>query len=560
MKLNLQLTTLALSFVMAFNAQTGKVPNESTQIIRKCGTVIPSQEWNDAFNKKVEEYKQNVLSGKIAVANYSIAIIFHVVAGNEAIGTYPNISQAQINSQIPVLNADFAGTGYGVANLAATAFSAVGAANSNIHFCLALKNEQGQLLAEPGIDRVNYVTKGWANPTSFGTPSSFQSFIDGTVKPGSIWDVSSYLNIWVTDCNNNVGLLGYATFPANAALVGLPGGGSSTTDGVWLLAQATGSVGNLIPQYNLGRTASHEIGHYLGLRHIGGDANNIPTGDCNASDYCNDTPPQKGGFMGGQYGQNYGSPTYPLYATGTNSCSGAPNGNMFMNIMDYSDDGYVSMFTPNQATRMQTAMATGFYRTQLTTSAGTLCVDPAVAPAPMVSMPAQVCNTAAVISTTNNTSVGNPVPTYSWSSNPSAGVTFSPSSTSTNPTISFPSAGMYTINCVATNTVGSGNSVSSVSVNVCNVGITNNSMIASYISIHPNPSNGKSSIITNFVTPQIIEVSIHTALGQFISSSKHIGVTNNVYELDLSSYSNGVYFITIANGQEKIVKRLILNK
>jgi hypothetical protein len=557
MKINLQLTALAISFTMAFNAQNAVFPGGNPVKKQRCGTEAPSQEWNDAFNKKVEEYKQNLASGKITATNYTISVIFHIVAGAEAVGTYPNLSQAQIGSQIAVMNADFAGTGMSVGSLAATAFSAVGAANCNISFCLAKKNVAGQTLPEPGIDRINYIAKGWADPASFGTTNAFRTFIDGTVKAQTIWDVTSYLNIWVTNCGPGVNLLGYATFPIQSGLSGIPANstGGNMNDGVWLASLCTGSINN--GSY-YGRTASHEVGHYLGLRHIGGDA--APNGDCNATDYCNDTPPQLANP--GDNGQNYGSPSYPLNATGPLSCPAAPNGAMFMNFMDYTDDIKVCMFTPDQRTRIQTAMANGFYRTGLSPASATLCNNPPSTPVAINSMPSQVCDTIATITTTNNSSTGNPIPTFSWSSSPAAGVTFSPNSTSNNPNITFPSAGLYTISCVASNSVGTNTATNVVTVTGCalNSGIRGNSIFKSYISLQPNPSSGKISLITNLPVSQTLDISIHSVLGQAVLSSRYRGVTNNVFEFDLSTYSNGVYFVTIDNGNEKTVKRLILNK
>jgi len=564
MKLSLQLTALALSVAISFNAQN----NNAAPVKRTCGTVIPSQEWNEAFNKAVEKREQDLLQGKTSVVDYTIPVIFHIIHGGQAVGIFPNLPQVQLASQIAVLNADFAGTGFNAGNIASTGFAGSLVANCNVSFCLATKNLAGQTLPEPGIDRVNYVTKGWSNPTSFGSTSSFQSFIDGTVKPATIWDPTLYLNIWVTDENFSIGLLGYATFPAFSGLAGLPSGGTATTDGVWLFAQATGTTPtqNLIAQYSRGRTATHEVGHYLGLRHIGGDGQpngsgpGVPGGDCTATDYCADTPPQKGGFAGGLYGQNYGAPTYslPLHA---NDCPpNDPNGDMFMNFMDYGDDGAIYMFTPNQRARMQTAMANGFYRSSLSASSATQCNNPATSPVAIVTIPSQVCNTVGVITATDNVSTGNPIPTYSWSTNPSAGVTYSPGSTDMNPSVIFPSAGIYTVTCAATNSVGTGTSAMTVTVDVCDVGIAKNSALNGHVSLFPNPSNGRVSIVTNLPYSQTIEILIHNALGQVITSSKHNNVTNGLFNVDMNSYPNGVYFVTISNGHEKTVKRLILNK
>ncbi|MEO6304141.1 MAG: T9SS type A sorting domain-containing protein, partial [Bacteroidia bacterium] len=90
--------------------------------------------------------------------------------------------------------------------------------------------------------------------------------------------------------------------------------------------------------------------------------------------------------------------------------------------------------------------------------------------------------------------------------------------------------------------------------------IDKNSVLDANVSIHPNPSNGLINIIATLPNSQNLEISVHNSLGQLMSTTKYSGVTSNVFNMDLNNYSNGVYFVTISNGQEKIVKRVILNK
>ncbi len=127
---------------------------------------------------------------------------------------------------------------------------------------------------------------------------------------------SSYLNIWVGNLGG--GLLGYAQFP----------GGAAATDGVVLLNGTVGGPGALgtAAPYNRGRTATHEIGHWLNLRHIWGDSN------C-GNDFVADTPTQQAAL-------NFGCPSFPQI-----SCSNGPNGEMYMNYMDYTDDACMYMFS-----------------------------------------------------------------------------------------------------------------------------------------------------------------------------------------------------------------------
>ena len=120
------------------------------------------------------------------------------------------------------------------------------------------------------------------------------------------------------------GLLGYAQFP----------GGQPETDGVVINYKAFGTTGTAQAPFNLGRTATHEVGHWLNLRHIWGD-----TSDCSGTDFVDDTPKAQR--------QNYGTPTFPHI-----SCNNAPNGDMFVNYMDYVDDEAMFMFTTGQVERM----------------------------------------------------------------------------------------------------------------------------------------------------------------------------------------------------------------
>ena len=281
---------------------------------------------------------------------YIVPTIVHVINNGEAIGTGYNISQAQINSQFTALNKDFSLTNTDFASVCPAAFQSV-AANVQVTFCQALRDPQGNTLAEPGIERLNRNTLGFtAGPYSMG-------YIDGTIKISTIWDPHDYLNIWVLRLASP--LLGYATFPSGTTLTGLMAPyGNSTSDGIVILYSVFGTTGNVSAPYNKGRTSTHELGHWLGLRHIWGDDGDVDgicnnADSCNGSDYCNDTP--------NACDNHYGAPTYPQL----DMCSPNLPGTMYCNYMDYSEDGSKVMFTANQKTRIQTAMASGTYRSQL---------------------------------------------------------------------------------------------------------------------------------------------------------------------------------------------------
>lgn len=486
-------------------AQTGKKANMLTPILaeevssqfpnRGCGSAVPDAQWESEFQQLIAQFKLDQQSNKVQ-ANYTIPVVIHIIHGGQAVGTFPNISNAQATSQINVLNADFGGTGLNVGNYPATAFTAYATAaglpaankdangrpkisNFNISFCLAVTDKNGNPMATPGIDRVNYTsistptssTYPSKNPAAanYSSPANFQSFIDNYIKPATIWDPTKYMNIWVTDENASTGLLGYATFPVGVTLAGITGSGSATTDGLWCWGKSFGNTGTLDPSYNKGRTATHEIGHWLGMRHIWGD------GTC-ATDYCLDTPPTQTA--------NYSSGTYPFHAntcnspTGTNNTTGnGANGEMFMNFMDYTPDASMYMFTEDQRTRAQTVMANGTYRKFLGTHG--LCSAGAATPAiAAYTMTNSACNGAAVSITNNST--GSPTPTYTWSAAPATGVVFSPNANAATPSITFGNNGSYVITLSAkSGTTAVSTKTNAITITtcstaaVCNVTVTN---------------------------------------------------------------------------------------
>ena len=426
---NSQLNTLGP--VSKYAATINQVPPSRT-----CGTMdaaylyqqnYKGQTYLDAFEEwlqeKIKEDKNNNTLPKSNV--YTIPVIVHVIHNsNEAVGQGRNISQAQINSQIDVLNEDFRRTNADAAQTPAP-FAAV-AADIEIQFCMAMVDPNGNPLAEQGIHRVSATSIGLSNTTTGYSTAT----IDGTIKPATSWDPNRYLNIWV--CQLSGGLLGYAQFPSNSGLSGLSAnGGAANTDGVVIGYNYFGRVGNLSPPFNLGRTATHEVGHWLGLRHIWGD------GNC-ASDFCNDTPTQSNATSG--------CPSYPSAA----GCAGSPNppGRMFQNYMDYSNDGCMNLFTADQKIRMRTVMQNSPRRVQLLTS--NVCSSPSTPPVADFVANITTVTVGGFVNFTNlSTGTGN---TYSWTFNGGTPGT----STATNPSnIQYNTVGTYTVTLVATNSNGS---------------------------------------------------------------------------------------------------------
>src|SRR4051812_35151468 len=225
-----------------------------------------------------------------------------------------NISDTQVKSQIAALNRDFGASNQDKSKTPSPWQGLV--SNTKIQFALAKKDPKGK--ATTGITR----TKTGA--TSFGTDDAVKRRVSGGV---AAWPTGRYLNLWV--CSLGGGLLGYAQFP----------GGAAATDGVVIHNTAFGTKGTAAAPFNLGRTAVHEVGHWLNLNHIWGD-----TSDCTGTDHVSDTP--------GAQLPNYGKPAFPHV-----SCNNGPNGDMFVNYMDYVDDDTMVMFTAGQVARMQATLA-----------------------------------------------------------------------------------------------------------------------------------------------------------------------------------------------------------
>jgi Pregnancy-associated plasma protein-A len=256
--------------------------------------------------REIEDQCQEFISSgyaeRVRRKRITLPVVVHVVYKADE----ENISDEQIQSQIEVLNQDYSATNPDRDGVPEPWKSLV--ADPNIQF----------ELAPDGITRTE------TDEDSFSTDDGVKSKAGGGIPPRT---PTKCLNLWV--CNLGDGLLGYAQFP----------GGPAKTDGVVILYTAFGTTGVAADPFNLGRTATHEVGHYLNLRHIWGDTN-----DCSGSDQVSDTPRAMA--------PNYGKPDFPHV-----SCNNGPNGDMFMDYMDYVDDAAMFMFTHGQAARMNATLA-----------------------------------------------------------------------------------------------------------------------------------------------------------------------------------------------------------
>ena len=248
----------------------------------------------------------------------TIPVVFHVIYANST----ENIPDSKILEQMQTLNDDFRRLNSDQDNIWSQA------ADTEIEFCLASFDPNGA--PTNGILRVPTTV------SSFGSNDNMKFSSSGG---SDAWPADQYMNFWV--CNLGGGLLGYAQFP----------GGPASTDGIVCGYPFVGNNGPGAGNYNLGRTATHEVGHWLNLRHIWGD------GGCSVDDFVTDTPESDGA--------NYGC------ALGHVSCN---TEDMVQNYMDYSDDACMNLFTAGQAVRMQALFQPGGDRVGLLTSNG--CAPP----------------------------------------------------------------------------------------------------------------------------------------------------------------------------------------
>ncbi|PGR90153.1 zinc metalloprotease [Bacillus thuringiensis] len=292
-----------------------------TPTVRRCATIDLHhkllQESEQYKNARVEiESMTNEYLNSARVQEerpvVKIPVVVHVVWNTEE----QNISEEQIHSQIDVLNLDFRAANPDIAKVPSVFKDSV--SDARVEFFLATKDPNG--------NQTNGITRTHTTKQSF-------SVVDDPVKSQSTggvnaWPADEYLNLWV--CHLEDGLLGYAQFP----------GGPPKTDGVVIAYNYFGTTGTVTKPFHLGRTATHEIGHWLNLFHIGGDDGKA----CSGTDQVADTP--------NQADLNVGKPTFP-----TISCDNGPNGDMFMNYMDFVDDDTMVMFTKGQVDRIDACLA-----------------------------------------------------------------------------------------------------------------------------------------------------------------------------------------------------------
>jgi len=310
-----------LTLLCLLTTQFTFAQNRSCSTMDRLEVIVNENPTSIERMSQIESFTENYLSQNVQFRNSGtivIPVVVHIVYKQNS----QNISEAQILSQIDVLNEDFRRTNADANNTWGQAV------DTEIEFCLAT--------IDPSGNPTDGITRRKTNKQSF-------SYNNDGVKHQNLggtnaWPTDQYLNMWV--CNLGSGLLGYAQFP---------GSGNADEDGVVMGYQYFGRYPDnpFNNNFNLGRTATHEVGHWLNLRHIWGD------GGCSVDDYVSDTPLSDAA--------NYGC------AVGHSSCGST---DMVQNYMDYSDDDCMNLFTAGQKARMLALFNPGGARESLLSSPG----------------------------------------------------------------------------------------------------------------------------------------------------------------------------------------------
>jgi PKD repeat protein len=360
----------------------------------------------------VAEYlanRQNQTGQKNAGVLRVIPVVFHIIHE----GGPENIKRAQCVNQINILNLDIRRMNADTVNTPAP-FKPLGA-DAEIEFRLATLDPNGN--CTDGVVRVF---------------SPLTNNARNNVKALSYWPSNKYLNIWIVKSIENTSgtsgiVLGFAQFP----------GGASATDGVVMRHDYTGDTLTAANNNNAGRTLTHEVGHWLNLRHIWGDAT---CGD----DFVADTPTQQGPNQSN-------CPSFPSI-----TCNNGPNGDMFTNYMDYTRGTCQNMFSIGQAARMNAALNSSLSgRNNLWTNANLIATGTTGAPGALCTPIAAFTNPVKYIceGTTINFNDGSwngQVDTWQWNF---PGGTPS-SSIDPNPSIQYNTAGTYDVSLTVTNASG----------------------------------------------------------------------------------------------------------
>ncbi len=422
MKIFTQVTLWLFFLLLGFGALQGQQENN----IIRCETVeanaalkeqYPQLETPEEFERwlapRVRKYYESSQSRSVM----TLPVIFHIIHDGSEVGQGANVASNQVYAQIEQINNDFRRkmrtSGYN---------DHPDGADIEIEFCPAYFGPEGQPLDEPGISRIDRNAMGWPEPPFTRT------YIESFIKPESQFDPEQYINIWVLDMQSSDGegtVLGYSQFPSMSGLDGVAdNAGLDNTDGVAVAPFTIGSTTQPnttgILEYGKGRSLTHELGHFFGLRHIWGD------GGCGVDDYCADTPASDAPNTGCTFGHI--------------SCG---TFDMIENYMDYTDDDCMNVFTSDQKARMITVMINSPRRKSLLNSSACLPL-----PNPNFTADKMEINTGDAVQFTDLSSLN---PTY-WEWTFEGGTPAN--STLQHPVVTYSTPGVYAVTLKAGNAQG----------------------------------------------------------------------------------------------------------
>ncbi len=276
------------------------------------------------YNNQLRQQAQSSFSSRDVQEEIYIPVVFHIIHNGDPVGSGENITDAQCISQIDALNRDYNFQDPDIVTAVPSVYQAL-VANCRVKFCLAQFDQNGNPTS--GINRYQFTNVSWDTDND----------IDNTLKPATEWDNTKYLNIWSVRMGGTGtgtlvgdGVLAYSSIPFPSVMNG---------DGIVARYTNIGTTSNVPQQYRKGKTITHEVGHWLSLLHVWG----FDSGCGDFGDFIDDTPDQAD--------LNFGCPSFPHI-----TCNNGPNGDMFMNYMDYTNESCQAMFTIDQAARMQTTL------------------------------------------------------------------------------------------------------------------------------------------------------------------------------------------------------------
>ncbi|WP_114782885.1 M43 family zinc metalloprotease [Botryobacter ruber] len=477
---------------------------------RACGTtdVFPDlQVQYPGFAERRQEIVQAVQEGRQQSqqlkrlqqeqARIVIPVVFHVVYNSEA----ENISNEQLLSQLNILNADFGKKNADTVNTP-DYFKAL-AADTGIEFCLASLDPEG--------NPTNGITRTRTSKTTF---SSFSNDVMFTGTGGiDAWNSNQYLNIWVCRIGSVVAgeVVGYANPPGSPAAI----------DGVVLHFNAVGAppYNNYRWAFNLGRTATHEVGHWLGLRHIWGTSANA---SCSDSDGIDDTPNQAESTTGCPAGMVV-------------SCGNEPHGNMWQNYMDYTDDACMNLFTHGQAAYMQAVLTT--VRASILTSPA--CTGNLLADFELTNPQDTLIIAGTTVTFTDKTTGTRPT-SWRWQFEGGTPAT----STEQHPTVTYTTPGRFSVRLTASNGVLTDTQTKEQFIQVT----------VSAVTVYPNPAR-EVLVIEQQAREEVQQVELVNRMGQTVLSQE---VNGRVARLQVSHLAAGMYFLRVHSTDGVEIKKIVL--